>query len=270
MGAIGARITFDDVEGVRFGRFDRGVTSSCIVYRVLGTVIDTGPPNQWRHVHRFLREREIDQVVITHHHEDHSGNGARLKTQLRAPVYMPENGVPLAEQGFPLQPYRRVVWGTPPRFSPEPLPNEVRPGKGILLRPIDTPGHSPDMTCFLEPNRGWLFTGDLFIATRPKYFRADESLDDQIQSLERVLELEFDTAFCAHRAVVTDARVAVRAKFDYLRSLRDHAKELSARGMELREITAELLGKETATSYLTLLHFSKRNLIRACLESTAQ
>ncbi len=40
---------------------------------------------------------------------------------------------------------------------------------------VHAPGHSPDMTCYLEAERGWLFTGDLYITSKPCFFRADEN-----------------------------------------------------------------------------------------------
>jgi len=86
---------------LRTGRYNLGIGSSCIVYRLGDTVIDTGPPNQWPVVRRFLRERNVEQVLVTHHHEDHSGNGARLQRELKATVFFPPSGVALARDGFP-------------------------------------------------------------------------------------------------------------------------------------------------------------------------
>ncbi len=260
-----SRFTHAGVEGLRVGRFDMGLSSSCIVYRLGDTVVDTGPPNQWARVRRFLAERRVARVLITHHHEDHSGNGARLARETTATVFVPAEGVELVRQGFALQPYQHIVWGAPDRFAPVVMPEELEVGEGVRLRAIPTPGHSPDMTCLLEPNRGWLFTGDLYISSTPRFFRADESLGEQVESLERVLALEFGAVFCAHRGVVPDGPTAIRAKRDYLVALREEARALRAEGRSIAAITRTLLGRETMMSMLTLFHFSKRNLVRACL-----
>ncbi len=256
----------EGVEGLRVGRFDLGISSSCIVYRLGSTVIDTGPPNQWLAVRRFLKERAVERVLITHHHEDHSGNGARLQAEMNAAVFMPSSGRDFMIRGFPLRAYQRIVWGTPDRFAPEPVPVEIELDGGYRLRAIDAPGHSPDMTCYLEPERGWLFTGDLYVARKPRFFRGDENLADQITSLRAVLDLEFETVFCAHRGVVTNGRRAVEAKLDYLISLRAEVRELHRAGHSIAEITRSLLGREPVMTFITLFHFSKRNLVRACLE----
>ena len=42
---------------------------------------------------------------------------------------------------------------------------------GVRLEVVETPGHSPDHVCFFERARGWLFTGDLFLAERQRYLR---------------------------------------------------------------------------------------------------
>ncbi|HEX9690889.1 MAG TPA: MBL fold metallo-hydrolase [Gemmatimonadales bacterium] len=253
------------IEGLRVGRFDLGISAACILYRVGSTVIDTGPPNQWRVVRRFLRERRVARVLITHHHEDHAGNGARCLAELGARVYLPEAGLRPAMDGFPLRAYQRVLWGAPRRFEPEPVPRQTDAGDGVRLRAIPAPGHSPDMTCYLEPERGWLFAGDLYIASKPRFMRADETVDDQIASLRSVLALDFATVFCAHRGVVVEGRRAIEAKLDYLVSLRDQVRDLHDRGHSIARITRTLLGRETAMSLLTMYHFSKRNLVRACL-----
>ncbi len=255
----------EGVEGLRTGRFNFGISSSCIVYRLGTTVIDTGPANQWPLVHRFLQDRNVERVLVTHHHEDHSGNGARLQREMHATVFFPPSGVRLAADGFPLHPYQRVIWGAPPRFTPESMPSEVNLGNGSRLQAVPAPGHSLDMTCYLEPERGWLFTGDLYIASKPRFLRADENVDDQIESLRRVLELEFETVFCAHRGVVADGRRAIEAKLDYMIALRDEVRHLHGEGRSLGEITRTLLGREGFLSFITFYHFSKRNLVRGCL-----
>lgn len=247
------------------GRFNLGISSTCIVYRLSSCVIDTGPPNQWNTVRGFLQERSVEQVLITHHHEDHSGNGARLQRQMHSAVYMSQRGIDPMRHGFRLRPYQHVIWGTPEWFAPRAVTTELTLAEGLALRPVATPGHSPDMTCYLVPERGWLFTGDLYIASRPRFLRADESVEDEIESLRRVLEIDFGTVFCAHRGVVADGHGAIRAKLEYLISLRDRVRELRLEGKSIRAITRLLLGKEEVLSFLTLFHFSKRNLVRACL-----
>lgn len=257
----------DEVEGLRVGKFGYRINTSCIVYRIGSTVIDTGPANQWKVVKKFLDEKEVKQVVITHHHEDHGGNGANIKDEMNVPVMVHPSAREKYQTGYPLKFYEKVVWGKPRNFSPVDLPETVEVGNGINLKAIHTPGHCEDMTCYLEENKGWLFTGDLFIATKPKFIRQDENPNIEIQSLKKILEYDFGKVFCSHRGIVKEGRRAIQNKLDYMENLKDNVHNLHKQGRDIDEITKMLIGKETITSILTLYHFSKRNLIMAFARS---
>lgn len=263
------RIEHDGIEGIRVGRLTSRINTTCIVYRIGSTVIDTGPPNQWRNVRRFLEERAVRQVVVTHHHEDHSGNLAPIRRSLEPEIYSPPAGIAPLRDGFVLRTYQKVLWGRPERVVAEVMPREIAIGDGRLLRPLGSPGHSPDMTCYLEPQRGWLFTGDLFISQRTRYLRRDEDVGQHIESLRRVLSLDFETVLCSHRGVVPSGKEALRAKLDCLEGLCERVRQLRGEGRSAAEITRSLLGREDLMSWLTGFHFSKRNLVRSCLEAVS-
>ena len=124
---------------------------------------------------------------------------------------------PLSE-GFRLQLYRRLIWGRPPRVRAAPLPRVVELSAGGTLVPVLLPGHSPDMTCLVEPRRRLLFSADLYVARRQRYLRADEDLGGILDSLRRALELDFDTLLCAHRGVVADGKSRLRQKLENARA----------------------------------------------------
>jgi glyoxylase-like metal-dependent hydrolase (beta-lactamase superfamily II) len=259
------RFQHGDVEGLRVGRFPLRYNTTCILYRLGSTVIDTGPPNQWRLVRAFLAEREVRQVVATHYHEDHGGNLAPIQRTFAAPVYAPRQGLGELGTGFPQRPYQRLFWGRPEPVQARELPPEVPLDDGRALEAIPAPGHSADMTCLLDRQRGWLFAGDLYIAARTRLLRQDEDLKAEIDSLRRVLAHDFETLFCAHRGVVVPGKDALRRKLDFLESLCQRAAELHGQGRGTREITRLLLGREGFMSLATGFHFSKRNLIAGCL-----
>ncbi len=265
------RIQEGEVQGLRVGRFKGAVNTTSLVYRIGDALIDTGPANQWGVVRRFVEETHPRQVILTHHHEDHSGNARLLKRIKRLPVYAPELSIPLLAGGFKVHLYRRLVWGKPALVQVDPVPAVVEVGGGMTLRRIAAPGHSIDMTCYLVPERGWLFSGDLFVAALPRYLRSDEDFPEQLKSIRSILEHEFDTVFCAHRGVVANGRLAFRRKLEYLETLRLRARRLHQEGREVPEITRLLLGKEDFLSWFSGGHFRKSNLIKACLgHETAQ
>ena len=72
-------------------------------------------------------------------------------------------GQALLQQGFEQQAYRRLAWGRRPRLEAGALGPGLRT-RELRFDVLETPGHSPDHVCLWEPERGWLFTGDLFLA----------------------------------------------------------------------------------------------------------
>jgi glyoxylase-like metal-dependent hydrolase (beta-lactamase superfamily II) len=117
--------------------------------------------------------------------------------------------------------------------------------------------------CLFEPERGWLFTGDLFLAERLKYLRSDEDLVLLIESLERVVRLPLRAVFCAHRGPLADGPAALRRKAEGLAALRDRVRELLAEGLPEAEIARRAVGPEGWLTWASFGRFSARNFVRA-------
>ena len=262
---IREQITCQDVEGLRVGRYGNRVNTTSILWRLGTILIDTGPANQWPFVRDFASAKPLEQVIATHHHEDHAGNLSRFSELDTGRVQAPAESLELLADGFPLQAYRRIVWGRPARMRAEPLANPCELPDGGRLEPILLPGHSPDMTCLLDHSRGLLFGADLYVGGRLRYLRQDENLNGIIASLERILTYDFDTLLCSHRGIVRPAKEKLKAKLDYLEELRATARKLHSDGQSFASITRSLLGPEDFVGAASMGHFSKRNLIVACL-----
>ena len=261
-------IGFEGIEGIRVGKSTRALNTTCIVYRLGDTIIDTGPANQWTYVKKFIEERDVARVMITHHHEDHSGNGAKIQKEIAPPIFMPKSGIDIVRSGFNISYMQNRAWGKFTSFEPEEIPDEMHLKDGIILQSIHAPGHSHDMTCYLEPNRGWLFSGDVYIAGNTKYFRFDENIHQQIDSLERLLEQDFETLVCSHRGPLTDGKIHLQKKLAYLSELRDTILEMHKKGMSITQITREKLGREDMMTWASLFLFAKRFIVRSCIQDS--
>ncbi len=253
-----------DLDAIRVGRFNLGINTSFIVYRLGDTVIDTGPTNQWRYVKPFITTRPFNQLLLTHHHEDHSGNANRIHQLTGIQPTAPQLTIDILQRGFRIPPMQKLIWGNPHKAIPKPLPESLCiAGEHTLA--LFTPGHAKDMTCYLMRDRGWLFSADLYIASKLKLLRRDEHLPTLLDSIRFTLSHDFDTLLCPHRGVVESGHKKLREKYDNLLNLSAKSQTLQQQGLSLEEITARLLGRKDMMAVLTKNNFCKRNLVESSL-----
>ncbi len=257
------------VIGTRFGRFNLGINTSFIVYRIGDTQIDTGPSNQWRHIRKVLKQewqsKPLRQLLITHHHEDHSGNAARIARLTGIRPLAPVQGQDKLAQGYRTPLLQKIIWGSPQPVATDSLHEKITLADGSPVIPVHTPGHAKDLTCFFLPQQKYLFSGDMYIARSLKHFRSDENLTELIGSLNRLLALDFDTVFCPHRGIVEDGYQAILDKRDNLVRLCEQAQALQQQGASEDDILVKLLGPEDMMARITRGNLSKRNLIQEAL-----
>src|SRR5207247_10004190 len=107
-----------------------------------------------------------------------------------------------------------------------------------------TPGHASDHVALVEPERGWLFAGHLYLAPRLRYLRADEDVYVMMDSLRRVLALEPQVLFCQHRGRVEQGAARLRDKLAFLVELGERIHELHRRGWSDGAIARALPGRD--------------------------
>ncbi len=82
------KLDFGNVVGMRVGYAAIGKPLiSVIFYYVDGLLIDTGAYNTRSSVQRFIQTNHVNQIALTHYHEDHAGNAGFLEKTLGVPVY---------------------------------------------------------------------------------------------------------------------------------------------------------------------------------------
>jgi len=235
------------------------------VYWVDGLLLDSGPPNLAREVRRLCEELAVRQCVTTHHHEDHSGNHTLLREQFRITPLAHATGVArIAKPESQPQLYRRVAWGVPTPAQAEVI-GESLDTPNFHFQVIHTPGHAEDHIALYEPDRQWLFTGDLYLAPKLRYLRADEDIYAMLDSLRRVIALDPVVLFCQHRGRVENATAMLRRKLDFLVELGEHIHHLHRQGLAEGAIARALPGSDLFWRIWTGGHFSKRNFVQAFL-----
>lgn len=258
---------YGEITQIMMGREMHGtVLYWTAAYLIDGLLVDTGCAYTADELGRFLRGQKVEQVVNTHHHEDHVGANFFIQQQLGLGIYAHPLALPLINKRLPLREYQEMVWGYPEPAVVQPLPERISTSR-YTFEVIETPGHSPDHISLFEPAAGWCFTGDLFISENLKMLRADEDIDSIIASLEQVLALpgEKITLFTAIGRVFPDGRRSIQKFLDYLRDLRNNVARLAGKSLTAAEIRDRIFSCETQLAALTGGHFSVLNLVEQLL-----
>lgn len=238
-------IDFGEVQGYELGYSPIGKPLLTVfIYFIDSILIDTGLRHMRKTVLRLAQEKKIDSALLTHHHEDHSGNAAAISNLLGIPIIGNPLTAKKTERNFKIFPYQHIMWGKSEPVEVQPYLQSIETEKNVL-KPILTPGHSKDHTCYFSGEKGWLFSGDLYLADKIKFFRADECLSEQIRSLKKVMELEFDTLFCAHRPHKKNGKARIAAKLQFLEDIYGSVVIYHQKGFSPKSIMKELKIKES-------------------------
>jgi glyoxylase-like metal-dependent hydrolase (beta-lactamase superfamily II) len=167
--------------------------------------------------HAGIGLTELTGIVATHYHSDHLGMAARLRTSTGAWVALGDSEVPpFAWHDDPdliLRADRQelTLWGVPADRLPEVAFNRqdlghfrklaspdlrlsddsLVPAKGLNLRVVTTPGHSPGHICLVDEPHGLIFSGDHVLPRISPHIALEipgpaDPLQDYYNSLQRI------------------------------------------------------------------------------------
>jgi glyoxylase-like metal-dependent hydrolase (beta-lactamase superfamily II) len=189
------------------------------------TLVDGGFPMDLPVIHLGLRAlgaapRDIDLVIATHYHGDHTGTMAGMRRRYGTHIAIHwEDGAYACGQRpqettevalvkllfytafWPLFRYRHFE---PDRFLEQGDVIDLLGGLEVL----HTPGHSPGSICLYGGRCGILFSGDLVrnekgvLEGPPPHFTPDEAA--ACASLQRLAALRFDTLLPGHGEVIPE------------------------------------------------------------------
>lgn len=240
-----------------------------------GAMIDTGCPFSAQELVREVAEISIAKILNTHSHEDHFGANRKLqRSHPQAQIFAHPQALEVMSdprRTQPLHPYRRVLWGWPDACQGSPLQegDTIRTAHS-QLQVLYTPGHSPDHLCFFEPTRGWLFSGDLFVGGKDRALRAESDIWQIIASLRRIAGLKPSLLFPGSARVRENPLAEIGEKIAYLEDLGCRVLDLQSRGWRVGEIVRELCGGPMPIEYITLGHFSRKQLVLSYLHNQCE
>jgi len=239
-------------------------------YLVDGLLVDSGCAYSAAEMVSAIENQLLTHIINTHSHEDHIGANALLQENwlglviLAHPLALPILENPRQEQ--PLQLYRRLLWGMPELSTAHAVQDgELIQTGNHTFQVIYTPGHSLDHICLYEPDRGWLFSGDLFNGGQDRAMRVDYDIWQIIASLKKVSELPLTRMFPGCARVRDDPTQELVQKITYLEEMGQKVSALYNEGTSPKDIARTLFPDLMWIEVFTLGHFTRRSLVEAYL-----
>ncbi|MBW3583647.1 MAG: MBL fold metallo-hydrolase [Euryarchaeota archaeon] len=243
-------------------------------YLVGDTLIDTGCPNQGKRLLAALadpiRTGRLRQVVVTHHHEDHTGNAFELARAMGRGPHASAFCADVMADRRRIPFYRRFVWGRPKDQEALELGDKVETSLGPF-KVVPTPGHTPGDVAFHDEERGRLFTGDLVQGATQTVVRPGEDIAEMTRSTARVAALDAVDLFGAHRTEIGTGAEHLHRRVAFLTEARERVLEAVADEPGLaerpRSLARRMFGSEPWLHYVSLGDFSRTNFVRSILRS---
>jgi endoribonuclease LACTB2 len=229
------------------------------------TLIDCGPVNMSRPLENLFSGLNPAKIIVTHHHEDHTGNLHQLlrTTGIQCFAHSRSQAL-LARTCNDIPFYRRLIWGRPEPATMTPIAPEVETSR-YSFEVIPTPGHAEDHICLFERKNRWLFTGDLYLASYLRYLREDENIYEIMNSLRKLIDLHPDFVFCNHRGFIAEGEKQLAKKLSFLEGLRDQILRAQEEGVPLEDFLKRSFRSDRFFRWLSQGEFSTINLIQAFL-----
>jgi glyoxylase-like metal-dependent hydrolase (beta-lactamase superfamily II) len=204
------------------------------------TLIDTGLPGSEEPILEGIASsgrgpQDVNAILVTHCHYDHSGSLAALKNRTGATTYMHPFDAELVREGKTMRPvvpvaapfggliFRVVVRSIPQgkyHIDPVGVDRELVDGQELPIaggiRAVHVPGHCAGQLAFLwNRHGGVLFAADAAVhGSELKLARVYEDLKAGLQSLAKISSLTFENACFSHgRPILGGAAAKFREKW---------------------------------------------------------
>ena len=235
------------------------------VYLADGLLIDTGPAHTAEEFMDYLRNMDLKTVINTHHHEDHIAANKLLQDHFDVDIFAHPLAVDKINHGADLYPYQEEVWGYPVPSKVKALGNSIVTDN-YFFEVIHTPGHDRDHICLFDEKNGRLFSGDLFLGTRPSTSRPMEDNWQTIEDLKRIRVLDPKIIFSSSGLVVNDPGNRLEKVINALEKIGNTVTKLHHKGLKPNKIMTEIFGKESPMAERIQYQFSSENMVKCFIK----
>jgi len=228
---------FNGIKGFKFGSLPIGKPRRFVyVYYIDGLLIDTGHYHMRKEILASVLNLNVEQIYLTHHHEDHTGNVALISKHFNCSVYTSKLCAEIMQKPPRINFLQQVVWGKAKPFEAAIVKKDFIETNNYRFEIIAAPGHAIDMVCLLEKNEGWLFSADLWVANRIKFFMRPESMAQQIESLKKILQFDFEVLLCSHNPQLKNGKACLQKKLIFLQDFYQKVASLYQQGYPAKVI----------------------------------
>jgi endoribonuclease LACTB2 len=225
-----------------------------------GLLIDTGFDHVKDEVLNAVRNFPVQNIVITHQHEDHTGNCDLLQKELMVPVYAHPETIKVTEKPSAIEVYRKLMWGNQPPAKLLPVKKYYKTER-FTIEAIHTPGHCLDHTCYFEPENRYLFCGDLYLGESLTGFMIGENIADHFNSLKKMIALEPAVLFCGLKGRLENGVERLQRKYEIWWKICCRVKELYEADASREKIMKDVFGGEIYFYYFSQSNWGRRYMI---------
>lgn len=213
------------------------------VFLTDGLLIDTGSQTLLEEFRPFFQSADFDKVILTHHHEDHTGGAHWIQEHRQVPLYIHPLAIDICGKDGEYPLYRKMVWGVRKAFQAKPLASTFQ-SRTQNWEAIHVPDHALDHVALLNHSTGTLFSGDLYVTPRPKIMLSFESVPVIMESIRKVLTYDFSEMYCSHAGYIKNGKEMLQKKLDYMENLSGKILDLYKKGLSCEEIKGKLMPTE--------------------------
>lgn len=221
---------------------DRNPIMWAISYRIGNILIDSGCPNALDDIKKYAATNEVQEIYVTHPHEDHYGGCSAFVPD--SIIYAAEPDIDILKSPPTYPEFFQFVWGQPePLADVEKLPSEFSVGD-FEFDVIHLPGHWQHMVGFYEPHQKWLFSADAVpLPTRKFIAMPEENIPVMVTTMQKIADMDIEILFDAHKGPVPSPKEHIQARIDFILDIQKRALKLHEEGKSIQEIQ-DALGLE--------------------------
>lgn len=204
-------------------------------YLVRDALFDTGCPNAIDGMREFAHGNKINQVYISHSHEDHVGCCKVFEG--KAAIYANEPAQKAMRNPPQRTEFFKFVWGQPEPVSELTImPDRFSIGD-LNFEVVPIPGHTMEMVGFYEPVKKWFFSADaLPLPSKKRIAMPDENVPQMVATMEKILAMDIEILFDSHKGPIESPQEHIQTRIDYIKEVQQEAQELHESGKTIKEI----------------------------------